>query len=202
METAAGTHLRVFAWSRAQGEWLEGEMPAGAGYREDDSIPILVHIERATPGTPYDMTIRYDCATDEGAAFDFLSSREATDGAAAHKEPGPGARFPDSTVDIPNDPAIDFDDRAEGQFQLWGATFKEFPRGPLPLDPCDRRKEFRLSLGAVGETVFLIFGAHGASSRDWGERGGAASAGGVSIETVIRGAAEARVTIAAGALLP
>jgi len=201
--TPAQTVMRLFAWSRQANDWVDGTLPAGAGYKEGDAIPVLLQIARATSGSFYETIVRYQCGTDQGAGFDFFASPAKDDSDAVLTDPGPGRERPDSTVPIPNDPNITFDDGSAGRFQLWGATFQQSLQGPLPPSPCDRQKEFHLITVAASDTVSLIWAAHLASAGDWGEGKGSASAHApLTIEVTIVGAGDARLTVEDGAIAP
>jgi hypothetical protein len=195
--------FRLFAWSRQGNEWLDGTLPAGAGYTEGDVIPVLLQIDAATSGSFYETIVRYQCGTDGGAGFDFLASPATVDSNAVLTDPGPGRERPDSTVPIPNDPNITFDDGSAGRFQLWGATFQQSLQGPLPPAPCDREMEFHLITAAASDTVSLAWAAHLASAGDWGEGKGSASARApLTIEVTIIGAGDVGLTVADGAIAP
>jgi hypothetical protein len=201
--TPAQAVVRLFAWSRPGNEWVDDTLPAGAGYKEGDAIPVLLQIDSATSGSFYDTTVRYQCGTDRGAGFDFLASSAPADSNSVLTDPGPGRERPDSTVPIPNDPNITSDDGSAGRFQLWGATFQESLQGPLPPAPCDREMEFHLITAAATDKVSLVWAAHLASARDWGEGKGSASARApLTIEVTIIGAGDARLTVADGAIAP
>jgi len=201
--TPAQAVVGLFAWSRQGNEWVDGTLSAGAGYKEGEAIPVLLQIDRATSGSFYETIVSYQCGTDQGAGFDFLTSPAKVDSDAVLTDPGPERERPDSTVPIANDPNITFDDESAGLFQLWGATFQQSLEGPLPPSTCDRQKEFHLITAAVGDTVSLVWAAHLASAGDWGEGKGSASAQApLTIEVTIVGAGDTRVTVADGAIVP
>ena len=81
----------------------------------------------------------------------------------------------DSTIPVPDDPSISFDDAIRHRFLLWGATFQQSPQGPLPPAPCVDVKEFHLNVVAHEADVYLIWAGHLASAVDWGEGRGASS---------------------------
>jgi hypothetical protein len=195
--------VRLFAWSRTESRWIEAELPGGAGYREDDAVPVLLRLDGAASGTVYETTVRYQCATEKGAGLDFLSTPAEVDSGAVSTDPGPARLQPDSAIQVPNDAAISFDDRTTGRFELWGGTFQQSPHGPVPESACERRKELRLMVGAANDTIFLFWAAHFASPRDWGEGRGAASQDEpLSIEVAVLSAGEARLSIAPEAVQP
>ena len=201
--TPAPAVVRLFAWSRQAKEWVDRTLPDGAGYEEGDGIPVLLQIDRATSGSIYETIVRYQCGTDRGAGFDFLASPAEVDSDAVLTDPGSERERPDSTVPMPNEPSITFDDGSAGRFQLWGATFQQSIEGPLPPATCDREKEFHLVTVAASETVSLVWAAHLASAADWGEGKGSASAQApLTIEVTIVGAGDARLTVMDGAIAP
>jgi hypothetical protein len=201
--TPAQAGVRLFAWSRQGNEWVDGTLPAGAGYKEGDAIPVLLQIDGATSGSFYETIVRYQCGTDRGAGLDFLASPAKVDSESVLIDPAPGRARPDSSVPIPNDPNITYDDGFEGRFQLWEGTFQQSLQGPLPPAPCERQKEFHLITVAASNTVSLGWAAHLASARDWGEGKGSASAGApLTIEVTIGGVVDALLTVSDGAIAP
>jgi len=74
--------------------------------------------------------------------------------------PGLGRARADSTIPVPDDPSITFDDGASARFRLWGATFQESPQGPLPPAACKETNEFRINLVNQDRAVFLIWAGH------------------------------------------
>jgi len=168
------TVFRLAIWSREESRWLLEDLSSQTPvYREGESILFLIRIDNANPGAIYRIGLTYRCQTEGVAAFDFLTRVSNTDAEAALSDPGPGRLPSDSTIPIPDDPSLEFDKDAERRFQLWGATFHQSPQGPLPPAPCQDEKLIILNLSAHNESVFLMWGAHIASSRDWGEGRGA-----------------------------
>jgi len=199
--TRASVHL--YAWSRQENGWIDRTLPTSADYKEGDAVPVLLQIDRAKPGTFYETIVRYQCRTDQGAAFDFLSSPASADADAVLTDPGPGRERPDSAVPIPDDPSITFDYGATGRFQVWGATFQQSLQGPRLPTPCNGEKEFHLITAAATTTVSLVWAAHLASAGDWGEGKGSGSARApLTIEVTIVGIADARLTVTDGATAP
>jgi hypothetical protein len=134
----------------------------------------MVRIDQTDPGAIYKIQLRYQCQTATAAAFDYLGGRSDKDASATLTDPGPGRR-PDSTLPMPDDPSIAFDDAPGRRFEVWGGTFHQPPEGPQPPSLCLNEKTLSVSILAQGETVFLVLGAHLASSRDWGDGKGAAA---------------------------
>lgn len=159
-----GAHSRLAAWTEVPGEWRFGDLNGmNSDYFEGEAIPFLIRIENAEPGTTYSLAIRYDCAADGVAAFDFVASYDSFVGTElALAEEGPGRTVPDATVPIPDDFSIEFDDEdpVERLFQLWNGTFASQPSGPKPDSACSSEKLVSLDITAQAETVFLLWGGH------------------------------------------
>ena len=198
--TGAGedeTTVELLAWSREKTGWFSREISGDtASLREGESIPVLLRLEGAVPGRPYAISVDYQCATDKGAAFDFLLAPDDDDAKALLTEPGPARARPDSMISIPDDQTIGFDNGADRRFQLWGATFQLSPQGPLPSAPCVDTKELVLAVVAQQPSVFLIWAGHLASAQNWGEgRGAAAQDKAVFVEASVTGTADSRVEV-------
>lgn len=177
--TPTGTHFRLAAWTEVPGEWRFGDLNRmNSDFFEGEAIPFLVRIENAEPGTTYSLAIRYNCAADDVAAFDFVASYDSFVGTGiALAEEGPGRPVPDVTIAVPDDSSIEFDDEdpVERLFQLWNGTFASQPSGPTPDSACSGEKLVSLDITAQAETVFLLWGGHLAYENDWGEGRGASS---------------------------
>jgi hypothetical protein len=200
--TPAVAQLRLFGWSRASSRWVETELPPGAGYREGEAVPSLLILEEASPGKTYEATVTYQCATQKGAAIDFLASPSDADAQALSTAPAPSGRPPDSAIATPDDTSIAYDDGSIGRFEVWGGTFQHAAE-PTPQGICERRKEIKLVVRAASDTVYLVWGAHLASAGDWGEgRGAASQEGAVSITVDVSSSGEASLDVAPGAVRP
>jgi hypothetical protein len=171
----AGPSFDVGVWALARGQWKFGDLHAeDSGYREGQVIPFLLRIDDASPGAVYRVSLRYGCAANGIAAFDFLTGYQRDVGSELGLPKGPA----DSAIPVPDDPAIRFDDEgreADRRFRLWGATFDSEPVGPAPDALCAEEKEVSLALEARAPTVQLLWGAHLAAAADWGEGRGAAN---------------------------
>jgi hypothetical protein len=143
------------------------------GYREGEVVPFMLKIEGAAAGGIYDVALAYGCRTGDGGAFDYLSSLSETDTASQTTSPAPPRRE-DSSIPIPDDPAIALDG-AGRRFRVWGGSFQEMPTGPSPAGPCESKKEIGLSLLSQGDTLFVIWGGHLATAGDWGANQGASN---------------------------
>jgi hypothetical protein len=193
----------VFAWSRQNREWIEDSLPSGAGYREGETVPALVRIDGATVGSSYEVSVRYQCSTGEGAGLDFLASPADADSAALLVDPAAGRERADSTILVPDDPSITFDNGLSGRFFLWGGAFRQAVQGPFPSGNCEAEKEFTLAIFAAKETFSLLWAPHLATAADWGEGRGAASAGGpLTLEVAVAGFGELALGIAENAIEP
>lgn len=199
----AGTTLRLLAWSRQQSRWVSTDLDStAASYREGDSIPFLMRLDGAEAGKRYQVSVRYQCGTDKGAVFDFLSAPQETDEGAVLTAPGPERQRADSTIPVPDDPSITFDD-GQRPLQLWGATFQRAPEGPLPAGQCSGFKEVRMDVVVHDPAAFLIWTGHLATAKDWGEGRGASSQDTrMSMEVAVSGVADATLYVAPDAIEP
>lgn len=196
--------VQFLAWSRPQSRWLPARLEDGAsGYREGDSVPFLARLDGTVEGASYEIALRYQCGTDIGAVFDYVAESAEADAGSTLTEPGPGRPRADSTIPVPDDPSIAFDDGLKRRFQLWGATFLQTPAGPSPAEPCTDAKQLRVSVTAHDSAVFLIWAGHLASAADWGEgRGASSQEVGLFSEASVDSGAPARLEIAPEAVAP
>jgi len=177
--------VRLFIWSRQQKQWLTSDLEKDEpGYHEGEYVPFMLLIENASSAGLYDIEVKYECHTTNGAAFDYLSSVATGDSDALTTAPGPGRRE-DASIPIPDDSTITFDGGGR-RFRVWGGSFQQTPEGPLPVAPCQNDKRFRVSLIAQGGTVSMIWAGHLASRNDWGENQGASSQqSAIHVETTV-----------------
>jgi hypothetical protein len=176
-------------------------LAAPSGYREGDTVPVMLRIEGARPRAPYEATLAYQCATERGAAIDFLSSPAESDAEGLLTPPAPPGP-PDSAVPIPDDESIPFDDGRDF-FQLWGGIFSGSPERTLTPDVCREEKSLEFGFSAARDAAFIVWGLHLASSEDWGEgRGAGSSQENITVRVEMNGEEEARLVIAAGAIEP
>ena len=174
-ETAAAppSLVQLFVWSRHQSRWLD-RLDDTDGYREGESVPLLVNLAGTLPNTRYQITLLYECGAGERAAFDYISQPAEEDAASLLTAPGPGRTQADGKIPIPDDPGIDFDDDVDG-FQFWAAVFHASPQGPSPSSECTNTKEFGIWFTAHAPSVSLVLAGHLAAAADWGEGRGASS---------------------------
>jgi hypothetical protein len=173
---AQGMTVQLFAWSRQQSRWLADLLSdEPASYREGEPVPLLTQLEGLQMGATYEISIRYQCGGNERASFDYLSDIAEADSTSLVTAPAPGRPRADTTILVPDDPSIDFDDDADGRFQLWGGAFEEPPQEPSPSSECSDTKEFQMRVTAQNPAVSLVVGAHLATADDWGEGRGASS---------------------------
>ena len=175
---SSAARFRLAVWEGTHSDWQFGDLQLEAsGDREGRSIPFLLRIDYAAPGSAYRVALRYTCQIDGAAAFDFLTGyeRDAGSGPALAGQ-GPGRSQADATIPVPDDPSIAFDDEEqEGArfFHLWGASFGAELTGSALVSPCRNDKLMVLNIRAQAETVFLLWGGHLASAEDWGGNRGA-----------------------------
>lgn len=188
------------AWSRSLKSWQTSSLEDG-GYLEGAAIPIMIRINNTTSGTVYDLKLRYDCASGSASAFDFLAGVSSDDFDAFTTAPGPERSRPDTTLPMPDDPSIPYDDGVARLFRVWGGIFDQPPVGPLPAAPCEGDKQLSLTVRAHADAVFLIIGAHLASAADWGEGKGASTGSTtLTLEAAVYGAPAQTITIAPGTI--
>ncbi len=167
----------LLAWSKASRAW-DASGTAGHGYREGEAVPLLLIVRGTKPSQQYAVHLYYDCSSGGANAIDFLTgvpeaALEEITGAAG----GPGRARPDAAIPLPDDAAVTFDDaRPDASLRLWGGTFASAPQPPSPPGQCAQGKTVNVAIVARQETVYLLWGAHLASAKDWGEGKGASSA--------------------------
>ncbi len=171
---SASGSSRLFVWSRQRQRWLLSDLNQETpGYREGERVAFMLRIDDVTSRTVYQVELRYECRTAQGAAFDYLTGVSDADISATKTEPGPGREREDASIPVPDDPTINFDG-SDRRFLVWGGSFQETPEGPLPPSSCEGEKRFRMNLMALDDTLFMIWAGHLARSSDWGESQGAA----------------------------
>jgi len=194
---------RLFVWSRQRRQWLQSDLSQETpGYREGEPVPFMLRIDDVASRTVYQVELRYECHTAQGAAFDYLTDVSDADISATTTEPGPGREREDASIPVPDDATINFDG-SDRRFLAWGASFQEAPEGPLPAAPCGGEKRFRINLMAHDDTLFLIWGGHLALSTDWGESQGAASQqSAIHVEPSVDDSDQRRLGVGPGAIAP
>ena len=187
-----------FAWSRSQKQWESGSLQ-DTDYGEGEAIPIMIRVDKVTRGTVYELKLRYECATGSANAFDFLTGLPDQETLAATVAPGPRRARADSTLPMPDDPSIPYDDGLERRFRVWGGLFHDPPVGPVPATACGGDKRISLTVRAQENTIFLIVGAHLASPLNWGEgKGASASNTKLTLDGAVGEAPAQTITIAPG----
>jgi hypothetical protein len=171
-----------------------------SGHRAGQFLPFLLQIDDATPGTNYDLQLTYDCLASGKPAIDFVAGIELDHAALLHASPGPGGVSPHSVLSQLDDVSLDIDIQ-HGWFLAWGAAFSRV-EGPLPQTECKGTKTVNLSLLAQESTMILIWAGHLASSADWGEGNGAASATPFSVAVEINGWSSHSLTVLPGSVSP
>jgi len=172
-----GPSATLLAWSKATRSW-DASGAAGATYGEGEAVPLLLIIQGMRPSEQYAVHLTYDCRSGGANAIDFLTGvsepvlQEIT-GATG----GPGRARPDAAIPLPDDAAVASDDmRPDASLRLWGGTFASAPQPPSPPGQCTQGKTVTVAIVARQETVYLIWAAHLASAKDWGEGRGASAA--------------------------
>ncbi|HEU4760210.1 MAG TPA: hypothetical protein VFT91_09555 [Dehalococcoidia bacterium] len=171
---AGALHFNLGMWAKGGGWVFDGTARGASGYREGEAIPFLVRIDGARPGDVYGVGLRYDCRSGQAAAFDYLTSYDRDAGSApALADDGPARLPPDAAIAVPDDGSTAFDDAEERQLALWGATLEVAPVGRGLEAPCAGSKTVQVAVRARAGTVFILWGAHLASEKDWGGGQGA-----------------------------
>jgi hypothetical protein len=154
-------------WADSLGVWLSVDLyPQNSAEHQEESVPIMLRIENAVPGSIYALDIRYDCAHRGG--YDLLNSY----GLGGSVTPalytnGPGTSIPDATLVLPDALASGLDGAADDPtFKLWGGSFTSAAPRPSAVDIClpgqgsEVGKEYALAFTAWSETVFLLWNGH------------------------------------------
>lgn len=154
--------VRLAAWSKTDGAWVYADLSAArSGYREGETVPFLLEIDGATASQIFETSIHYLCKAGGIAAFDFVTSYDATAGKGPSSATGgPGRALPDSTVPVPDYASISVDNANRGTLQLWGATPDGAPTGPLPATSCADEKSIDMRVVARQSRIYLAWGGH------------------------------------------
>jgi hypothetical protein len=188
------------AWSRTESQWLTpSHNDSTSDYEEGEAVPFILRIDNAEPGETYSIAIEYDCLAAGNHAFDYLGGAEDAGAEPLLADPGPGGAVHDSSLVVPDDTSIDFDDPNGGSLKAWGGVFSS-ARAPDPQTPCTGAKTVNLSLLAQGRTVILVWTGHLASPSDWGNGRGAGDATPFGITVVVDDVIERTFTMLAGSV--
>ena len=199
-EEPDSTPVFTFAqWSDRLGTWWFSDLDASSSsYREGEAVPFMLRIDNGAAGATYTITIRFDCAQGARLGYDFLSRYDRDRGTApALAAGGPGTSAADASLAVPDNPAFTFDDgERDRSFSLWGGYFANAVQEPEPDAAClgdgtgTTQGMYTLTVRALADSVFLLWGGHLASGLDWGEGHGAASARGLLHRQVMSAAAD------------
>jgi len=179
--------IRLAQWADLRAQWQFGDLNRNnSAYHEGEAVPFMLRIDNARLDADYVLAVRYDCVQRGINAYDFLADYERDRGTLPALDPdGPGSALPDTTISIPDDTSIGFDNaESPRQFKAWGIIFTSPPVGPAPSTVCTAQlgqkaeKSYELHFRALTDTVFILWGGHLASSLDWGQDKGAASISG------------------------
>jgi hypothetical protein len=160
-------------WADSLGVWRSVDLyPQNSAEHQEESVPIMLRIENAVPGSSYALDIRYDCAHRGG--YDLLNSYGLGGSVTpALYADGPGTSIPDATLVLPDGLTSGLDGAADGPiFKLWGGSFASTAPRPSAVDLClpgqgsEAGKEYALALTAWSETVFLLWNGHLAPDMD------------------------------------
>lgn len=164
-------------WSDTLGVWQPANLDRqSSAYHEGEAVPFMLRIENAAPGTQYRVSVRFDCARQDGLGYDFLTSYDRDRGVMpALHEDGPGSPVADATLAVPDEEDSTFDDRERDRsFKLWGGSFNSGAVGPVREGSCldqgqTAQKTYMFTVRALADTVYLLWGGHLASSAGWGD---------------------------------
>jgi len=164
-------------WSDTLGVWQPADLDGrNSAYHEGEAVPFMLRIENAAPGTQYRVSVRFDCARQDGLGYDFLTSYDRDRGVMpALHEDGPGSPVADATLAVPDDEDMTLDDRERDRsFKLWGGSFNSGAVGPVRDGSCldqgqTAQKTYMFTVRALADTVYLLWGGHLASSAGWGD---------------------------------
>lgn len=188
------------AWSDTTSGWIAAALDAEtSNYAEGDAVPFVLRIDDAQPGTTYDLELTYRCLVADRHAFDFIAGLNAEESEPLLTAPGPGRRTPDSTLIVPDDASITFDDSEGAALLAWGAVFSA-ASGLDPETECTDAKTIVASLVARDSTIVVGWAAHLASEDDWGTANGASSIFAFNFEVRVDGTTKQTVTLLPGAV--
>ena len=164
-------------WSDTLGVWQPADLDGrNSAYHEGEAVPFMLRIENAAPGTQYRVSVRFDCARQDGLGYDFLTSYDRDRGVMpALHEDGPGSSVADATLGMPDDEDMTLDDRERDRsFKLWGGSFNSGAVSPVRDGSCldqgqTAQKTYMFTVRALADTVYLLWGGHLASSAGWGD---------------------------------
>lgn len=200
--TVPGEPLALGFWDKALRQWTFGNIGEQAAYQEGDRMPFLVRWTGARRDATYEVTLHYDCRTSDGAAIDFISGLPTGDDGPAAAQFGPGPSRPDAAIPLPDDTSLTFDDATSAVLQVWGGTFAQLARGPLPDGACAGQKSVVVQVTATSNTVYLLGSAHLAAAADWSGRGASALNTGFSLAVNVSGVGVVNLSVLAHAVSP
>ena len=166
--------------------WITGNLnPQHSLYREGDFVPVRGQVNGLEPGTTYTLRIGYDAVESGLHAYDYLGSVDSSENAPGQRvvpceniagTAGPTAcgNAP-STLGVPTDPDthIPSGSQLAGVFSAGGGVLTD-ARYVQPTQAIDATtsgtvaRQIDVTFRADGDTVVIAWGAHIASSLDWG----------------------------------
>jgi hypothetical protein len=165
--------------------WTSGNVNRNSSlYREGDFVPMRSVVSDLVAGRTYTYRIGYDAVESGLHAYDYLGTFDASAFAGQQIVPCTGVSgtgpphacgTAPSTIDVPVDTATTFPNgrgQKPGDFSMWGATLSSAAYvNPAPIGvntPGKVQREMDVTFTAHGDTVVLAWGAHIASTVDWG----------------------------------
>jgi hypothetical protein len=165
--------------------WTSGNVNRNSSlYREGDFVPMRSVVKDLVAGRTYTYRIGYDAVESGLHAFDYLGTFDASAFAGQQIVPCTGVSgtgpphacgTAPSTIAVPIDTATTFPTgrgQKPGDFSMWGATLSSAAYvnpAPIGVDtPGKVQREVDVTFTAHGDTVVLAWGAHLASTVDWG----------------------------------
>jgi len=165
--------------------WTSGNVNRNSSlYREGDFVPMRSVVKDLTAGRAYTYRIGYDAVESGLHAYDYLGTYNASafvgqqivpcTGVSGTAPPHACGSAPTTTA-VPIDTATTFPNgrgQKPGDFSMWGATLTHAAYvNPAPIGvntPGKVQREVDVTFTAHGDTVVLAWGAHIASTVDWG----------------------------------
>jgi hypothetical protein len=165
--------------------WITGDLnPQHSSYREGDFVPVRAIITGLEAGHAYTLRIGYDAVEKGLHAYDYLGTHDASESAPGQKlVPCDGVAGTSgshacgnrpSTLPVPLDAnsTMPSGSQGAGHFSAWGANLQSAAYvSPTPITVGTTgtvEREIDVTFTAEGDSVVLAWGAHIASSLDWG----------------------------------
>lgn len=166
----------VAFWANRANAWWFGDLTGDvAQYEEGQFVPFMVRWDPVA-GQTFDLTLTYDCKTNDAfAAIDYLSGIDSFGTAPVFAEYGPARDRPEAALPVPDTAEFPPDDNDFGVFTLYGGKFATLPTGPEPGDTCEGQRTIGLRVQATGAPLILLGSGHLATASVYGSGEAASS---------------------------